>query len=343
MARRDYRRGCAQLCSLSLVLLGSCTLEQLELQVEGDLAEESLALLDYFPHDGSLGIGRDIQPLLAFNRTPRDEELAGLGEALAYDSETHEVYSGPLVLAEQHAVVRVELPPLDPDRSYRLYSPVPSGAGDTALSADFETRLPGGSAFNMSTGLQIEDFGANPSHAELMQGIIQPGEWPLWVLILEGWPTTAVGDSPVPVSFSFAPGRIEADVLRPYIVHWQYGFVSRFVSVEVEPQGWFEHEQAGLFLPLWSGEDVITLYLEEVRLTGRLRMLDGEVRVESYRLEGVVGAIWLLALASYGGGWEVAVDLMELDVDTDGNGLPDAASFCFSSTPSPIEVSEIDF
>ena len=323
-----------------------CTLEQLSSEwgeASGDQADLPLEVVDHFPRDGTVGIGSHIRPLVAFNRSLLPEELEDLGEAYAFDSESHTVYTGPLVPGFESGVLRVDLEGLHRDRSYRLDIPLPSQGPDFGLSSDFDTSLPAGLPFNMSTDLVVAEFGANPAHADMLQGLIEPGVWPLWVLMVEGWPVQTVGSDPIPADFNFAPARFAEELASPYLVHAQHGFVSRMPGVMIDSEGWFEHYQHGVFLPLWSGEDVIILYLQDLHASGRLRMLDGVPRMQDLELHGVVAANWLLSLANYGGAWAAAVDLMELDVDTNDNGLPDAASFCLRSSPSPITVNDISF
>jgi hypothetical protein len=137
------------------------------------------------------------------------------------------------------------------------------------------------------------------------------------------------------------PAQLDPDENIPYIFHRDYGFISTLKDVEIAANGRIDHEQSSLFLPIWTGADVMALHLDDLHVVGSLRMVGGVAHFDSLEFHGSVTASWLLSLAAFGGGWDLAVDLLELDRDEDG--VPNAASFSLRSAPSRIEREEIDY
>jgi hypothetical protein len=77
---------------------------------------------------------------------------------------------------------------------------------------------------------------------------------------------------------------------------------------------------------------LVNVLMLDVRLTGRV---DGETLV-GLRLEAVLPMLSIAELADAAGNLgSVFLDAVDLDVDRDGDGEPDAASFVLSGTPEP--------
>ncbi len=308
-----------------------------------------LELVDFFPADGTTGVAYRVQPYLLLNRPLHDDEARRLELGRVVDLESGLETTGPLEVDSDGAGLTFEPDDLYRHRSYLLDVPLPtSDMGTGAETSTFETLQPSGASFNMSSGLKVEQFGGNSSHATVLQDIFIPGVYPLWVLELQDAEELGPGESSSPsaaphtVDLSFAPALLDEEADEPFALHRDFGFVARLDSVEVDADGRFDHRQAGVFLPLWSADSVILLYLDDVRLSGRLNLDDGRPGFDSLRLEGTLGTRWLLRLAEEGPAWRSAVDVLEPDVDTNGNNRPDAASFVLSSSPEPIELSQID-
>ena len=208
--------------------------------------------------------------------------------------------------------------------------------------ASFSTDPPVGWGFNMSSGLRLESFGGNRAHARQLNDTFVPGEYPLWVLQLVGIPDpVAAAGTPQTVDLVFAPARID-DEGSGYLLRKEYGYVGRLLGVEVAADGSFEHTQDGVFLPLWSADEVVLLYLEEVVLRGQVELGADAIAISEYRLTGMLTTRWLLQLREAGPVWRNAVGVMDLNIDTNGNGVPDAATFSLTSSPTPVPADEID-
>jgi len=304
------------------------------------LAGEPLQLVDHFPVDGTVGVGREVDPYLLFNRPIDDSESALLSPAGLTMLDTGEGHLGSPALDEDGVGLSLGFGELHRHERYQLDFDLPFPDRDERLLEIFDTDPPEAVAFNMASSLAVRSFGGNPEHATVLGDLFEPGVYPLWILQLLGSEALTPGQ-PGRVDLVFAPARWEPEEEYDYFLHRGYGYVGRLLDVVVDSAGDFEHRQDGLFLPLWSSWDVILLYLVDVRLEGRVE-LDPEPVVRDLQLTGVLTTRWLLRLAEEGGGWAEAVGVMEPDVDTNGNDRPDSATFSIYSDPTPVAVDELD-
>ncbi len=324
------------------IAMAGCTEAQLEDEWEltaSQLADLPLAVVDSFPADGVDGIGHRIQPYVLFTRplTADEEGALGAGQILRLDNGA--TVSALVDLDSDGMGLYLRPDDLRRDRDYRLDFTPPGEARDVPLSHVFSTDHPAGAAFNMSTGLKVDQFGRSAAQAQSLTDTFVPGVYPLWVMQIAGLPAQI--DAPTRVDIVFAPARIDDDPGPAHFLKREYGYVGRFVDVTVSEDGSFSHAQEGVFLPLWSADDVLLMYLEDVTLSGRV--IPGDpARVSEMTLTGVIGTRWLLSLASQGGPWRNAIRSLRPDIDTNGNGIEDAATFTLSSSPQPIELDDID-
>lgn len=321
----------------SLLVAGmtvGCSTDGLESEWELTLEQmegRALVVADSLPPRDAVGVGREMAPYVLFSRPLGPTE------------------STTLELVDPQAEVVVTAPRRDPDElgvafdpgllaSSTAYSGDMQLLGAPSTRFDYSTTPPTGPAFNMSTGLEVEAFGAGGNLA-LVNELFQPGVFPLWVLHVDG-----LGSPPsaaAPATLRIAPGRVD-DASPIYVLHAEWGFVSVFDEVVVT-EGSFAVDKPTLFLPLWSSDAVHLLHMTDVALTGALAV-DGEtVSVSQITLTGVLGTRSLIDLARASEGWRLAIGNTRPDVDTNGNGTPDAVTFTFSTTPSAIDVAEIDY
>lgn len=326
-----------------VLLLPACTRARLESEWEvtvGQLAGLPLEVADRFPADGGTGIGHQVDPYILLNRPLDDREQGILGVATVTDVGEGGGSLGSPELDSDKAGLFLRLPDLRRDATWELGFALPTSLGAEPDAVIFDTVAPEGAAFNMSTGLVVQAFGGNPDHARMLADRFEPGIYPLWVLQIPD-PALAVEGQPWRTDLVFAPGRREESGEMEYYLRREYGYVGRFADVVVGSGGAIDHRQEGLFLPLWSSEEVILLYLEDVHLQGQVR-IGAQVVVEDLALDGMLTTRWLLRLAEEGGAWADAVYALDLDQDANGNGRPDSASFGLSSAPSPVAIDEID-
>jgi hypothetical protein len=344
---RDVLRlqGPASTLALLLLLAGGpgCTRDRLqsewELTVE-QLAGEPATIVDMLPAEATTGVGHRVDPYVLFNRPLNDEEIDLFDVAQVTEQGGGGVVGSPL-LDEDGSGVSLQLPDLARDEAYQVAWVPPLPEADGALRWGFDTNAPGGLAYNMSAYLDVESFGGEPSHADLLDEQFEPGVYPLWILQLLGAPAVLDGQ-PWRADLVFAPARWEPNEELEWFVRREYGYVGWLADVVVDGTGRIDHRQEGLFLPLWSSWDVVLLYLVDVELQGQVEQSGDEILFTELRLSGVLGTRWLLRLAAGGGGWAEAVNVLQPDIDTNGNGRNDAATFSFTSRPRPVDPVEID-
>jgi len=320
-------------------LLVGCTGERLEdeWQITLDqLADLPLEVVDSFPADGSDGIAFKIEPYALMTRPMNPEERAGAVGLIRDASTGSEVLAHSDLDSDFMGLTLRPAEELSRGRAYSLDLSV------SPTEAAFATSEPDGWPFNMSSDLRMISFGGNRTHAQQLNDTFVPGEYPLWVLQVRGLPDpAAVEGTAVTIDLEYAPGRIDEED-PPYLLRKEYGYVGRLLDVAVAPDGSINHRQSGVFLPLWSAENVVLLYLEDVHLAGQLYLGGGSVEIPAFTITGVLGTRWLLQLREAGPAWRNAVGVMKLDVDTNGNGVPDAATFSLTTSPTPLLAEQID-
>lgn len=332
--RPSPRRNPGPVLALAAWALSSCTNERLADEWEvtlQDVGADPLAVVDWFPAPGIAGVPDEIRPYFFFNRPiePGDSPSLALSAAgIAVDAE----------------------PEIDFDAAGVRFTPlveVPGGAvemqvsvgSEVDLESEFTTDFGAGLLFNMSVDLECESFGADPAHANLLTSLFEPGVYPLWILQVPG--LTHQTPLPARVEMRFGPAYIR-ESNEKFRIYRDFGFSGRFEDVVIEADGRFRAERPGVFLPLDSPEEVIVLYIDQPVLTGRLHLSGQRATIEDARLEGVFGLRWLRKLADSSSSYRIAVDLARLDVDTNGNGTPDSATFVVTSQPEEIFLSEYD-
>ena len=319
---------------LMLALATGCSADRLEAEwaVSLDQMEgRPLVVIDSLPPRDAVGIGREMAPYLLFSRplTPTESATLELAtEAGEPVPTTPRRDIDDLAVAFDPGLLSEDLG----------YSGQVQLGGEPATAIDYRTTPPTGAPFNMSTGLEVTDFGGG-GNLDLVNALFDPGVFPLWILQVQG-----LGSPPellAPVELVIAPGRIDSE--SPiYVVHGEWGYVTVFRDVVVGEDGGFVAARPSLFLPLWSSDAVHLLRLTGVELTGALHVDGASVSLVGLTLTGVLGTRSLLALSRSSEGWRLAVDAARLDVDTNGNGRPDAVTFTFTVDPSPIPIEEID-
>lgn len=321
---------------LLMVLLAGCSTNRLESEwavtLDG-MADLPLLVVDALPSLDTVGISQEFSPYVLLSRplTPTESVTLDLTDDLGVvvtatprrDSDDLGVWLVPDVLER--------------DRGFEGQVLV---AGEVGRSLTFSTTSPMGPAYNMSAELEVEAFGAGDGQLGIVNGLFEPGVFPLWTLQLEGTPDPP--DLLGPVDFVFAPSRLDP-VSPRYVVHVEWGFVSVFRDVSFGVDGAFSQDRPALFLPLWSSEGVHLLRMTDVNLSGSASITGGAMRLDRLRLTGVLGTRSLLLLSNASEGWRTAIGGARPDVDMNGNGVPDSMTFTFSATPSAIVPGEVNY
>ena len=336
----------AAFCTLPVALTSGCTGSQLEREWDVSVEEtlgDPLVVESYFPKNDLLGIGRQIKPYFFFNRPLVLEEEAGLLDAVT-DLELVRTNTGQSAeldgeLDFDGMGVRFFPDVLISPSTYEMRLHAEDVEDDTQLSSVFHTALPEGIRFNLSSDLHVESFGGNRSHAGLLNSLFDPGVYPLWVLVFTG--IDSADDLPATTDAQFGPAYIR-ERNQHVRIYREFGLSSVFRDVEIAADGSFEVEQPGVFLPLDNVDGIIILYLEDVTFRGQFDFSGPSPVIRDAELSGIFTTRWLRKLGENGGGWSLAVNAAELDVDQNGNGRPDSATFTLRSEPTAIDPAEID-
>lgn len=308
------------------------TLEE-EWQAELDAsANQPLRLLDYFPEPGAPGVPKDIAPYFLFNR-PVD----------AYDSLSFSLptYNGTIKAFE--TIPDFDLTGIMFHPSGQLY---PDGTetdftmnlslDDEALISPtgFTSTFPEGLIFNMSVDLKCDQFGGSFTQAKLLQAYFTPGVYPLWLMVPEG--VTEKTTFPTTTNLFIGPAFIRST--GGYRIYRHIGFSTNFRNVTIQADGSFQAASAGEFLPLDSPNRVIPLWLTDLKLSGTFDLKSSPPRIQSFQLRGVLPTRSLLLLSNESENYATAVNGLALNIDSNGNGVNDSATFGVSSNPETIPM-----
>ena len=327
---------------LPLLLLPACTgttlVDEWELTID-QLRGLDLEVADALPAPDAEGVGTTIDPYVLFSRPLTRGERGELDDLELLRTDGSGSATGAPSLDDDRMGGAFELPGLVGGAEYDVVLPLPDPLAGSERS--FQTRNIGGAAFDLSQELRVEAFGAAQAHADLLQSFFEPGGLPLWIMRDRVEPD----GGPDQRRHALAPARlgIPEDDEPGWIIREDYGYVGSLRGVDADADGCFDHRQDGLFLPLWSGDEVILLYLQDVEWSGCLPP-DGSVGDRSEALlSGVMTTRWLLRLRETGGYWTTAVDLLEPDVDTNGNDTADSATFTISLAPERVDAADLEF
>lgn len=319
-------------------LLGACstqaTLEDEHATMLAEATGEPLRVEDYYPSDGVPGVPKNIQPYLYFNRALTESEgleltMEGLILGTLPFSQTLDFDRAGVAFVPQGAVTPLEL------SSPMTFSVVAEAEQSLIDQSMFSAAFPEGPLFNMSTGLKVEAFGGSKAQALLLQSFFTPGVYPLWIMVPEG--LSAQTQLPTSVSMYMGPAYVRSG--GTYRIYRHVGFSTLFPEVYVEADGSFSAELKGEFLPLDTPEAVVPAWMASVSMRGRLDLTSDPMRIEGLELEAIVPTRALLLLAETSESYATAIQSLTLDVDLNGNGVNDSATFRVSASPEQIPVS----
>ncbi|MFM7204323.1 MAG: hypothetical protein ACKO6N_26390 [Myxococcota bacterium] len=315
------------------------TLEEEQQQAYESAEASPLEVIDYYPARDVPGVPRNIQPYFFFNR-PVDETLP---LALQFQ----QVQGNPVMFASQ----------LDFDGAGMRFVSSSGLAFSGDVQANFELSLledtrvvldgsefssvfPEGMLFNMTTGLSVEKFGSGVSQPHMLQAFFTPGVYPLWILCVEG--LTSETTFPAVLNYYLGPAYIRED--GTYRIYRHVGFSTIFRQVYVDASGTFQTEPENEFLPLDTPDQVVPTWMAQLQIEGRLLLSaeEGkaeEGKIEDFQLTGIMPARSLLLLAAASDNYASAINTLHLDVDLNGNGIEDAATFAVKSQPVSISPS----
>lgn len=306
------------------------TLEDEHALVLAQATEEPLRVVDYYPALEVPGVPMNIQPYLFFNRAVEDMDALSLSmEGLLLGNV---LFSGVpdfdragLAFVPQGSVTPAET-------ADRLCFSVQQDSMPLIGCSTFSTTFPSGPLFNMTIGLTVEAFGGSIAQAVLLQSFFTPGVYPLWVMVPEGLDSkTAL---PASISLYMGPGYIRSG--GTYRMYRHVGFSTVFPDVYIQSDGTFEATSDGDFVPLDTPEAVVPTWMASIHISGRFRLDQTPLKIESLVLESIIPTRSLLLLADTSESYASAVNSLSLDVDLNGNGVKDSATFRVRSSPEEI-------
>lgn len=298
-------------------------------------SNQPLRVVDYLPRPGSPGVPKKMQPYFFFNKSFAPTSL----EFEAFNGEGFDQYQfEPLIDGDEMGLRFI------PEQDWSQNNP----SGEVHMSINqtstylvddspFTLPLPEGRFFNTSTDFDCIRFGGDPSHADQLDTYMEPGVYPLYLSLVEG--AGSVNSFPATVSLYTAPGYV-LDSGR-YKIYSHIGFATPVPDLKIDAHGYFEHHEAGTFFPLDTPDQVLLLYLVDVRISGRFTLDAEGAKLVEYEVSGVLPTRFLRILSEASMGYAVAVSMLDLDVDLNGNGTPDSATFTVRSRPTPVKWDEV--
>jgi hypothetical protein len=299
----------------------------------GDLEVEApndLKVVDYFPGDNVPGVPKDIQPYYFFNRAI--DNPTELALALASAGVKTNIPFTYAMDFDNAGVTFIPGEPVygangDPSFDMRLEQ------GESALEAStFSTTFPTGLMFNISDELECTTFGGSSAQAKILNTYFEPGVYPLWIMVPNGVVSTT--KLPVTTDLLLAPGYIRSS--GTYRIYRHVGFSTVFHNVTIEGDGHFKGYEEGIFFPLDTPDKVVLTYMVKTSIEGTLDLKVSPPMIHDLKIWGVYPARSLLLLANESDSYAIAVNLVDLDVDLNGNGVNDSASFAATSQPQQI-------
>lgn len=340
-ASRWHRVGKAGTLALAAAFLPACN-SQATLNEEWGYElsasiDEPLTLLDYYPAHNVPGVPREVQPYFLFNRPVRSTEeleLFMLGTTgypidftLVYDFDR----TGVAFVPTGNLYVGDELPSFEMDLGL--------SSGEALMDTSrFSAAVPPGLIFNMSVGLSCEQFGGSYAQAKLLQAYFVPGEYPLWMMVAEG--VTASTKFPVTTNLYIGPAYIRSN--GHYRVYRSTGFTTVFPNVTIQADGSFATTLPSEFLHLDTPDRVIPTWLVQIEMKGTFDLTSTPAKISDLHIEGILPTRSLLLLSDASEDYAKAVSGITLDVDLNGNGTNDSATFEVKSAPEAVSPDEFD-
>lgn len=318
-------------------LLGACstqaTLEDEHATMLAEVTAEPLCVVDYYPADAVPGAPKNLQPYLYLNRALTETEelelaMDGLMLGTLAFSQTLDFDRAGVAFVPQGAVTPLEE---SGPMSFTVSQAEQALIGGSSFTAAF----PEGPLLNMSIDLHVEAFGGSRAQAMLLQSFFTPGVYPLWIMVPEG----LSAQTPLPTSVSMYMGPAYIRSGGTYRIYRHVGFSTVFPEVYIEADGTFSVALEGEFLPLDTPEAVVPAWMASISMRGRFDLSSDPIRIEGLVLEAIVPTRALLLLAETSETYATAIQSLSLDVDLNGNGINDSATFRVSASPEQISES----
>ncbi len=299
-----------------------CALEE----PAGTVAEGRIIAL--FPDEGAAAVPLDVIPMVevADDSTPLEaflEDDEGTVVELSCAPSTFE------------GLQKCLLPtPLEIDRYYTFSAQV-EGSPTTAVVANFSTSHPSGLAYEMGAALQVEQFGGLELATSVFNSLIS-GDAPL-LLVSED--VYSGGDLPsVGSNWVWGPGGYIASE-DTYAINRSVGFPMSTMTL-VDEEGTVFGSSSHSYLPVWIDGSWMPVRVDDLVMRGTLSPFSPGLPVSQLTVEANLPLVTLDRIAQQLDESEADLlySLVELDTDTDLDGVPDAAHLVLSTSAVPTAI-----
>ncbi|MCA9488916.1 MAG: hypothetical protein KC621_03315 [Myxococcales bacterium] len=270
------------------------------------------ALVAVFPPDGSALLYGDvpIEVVLGANAVSQVPTITASVDGVAQDTPCDLTESGTIADCQTLHVTSVE----------QAVSVSVSVLGQSAISDNVPGWIPDGPGWDLFQGVTVTAFGGTQEAASLADTyLIDGGAW-----------ATLVGYDGTPGDWQFQGGSAYVSDSGPMVV--ERPGMTFIVSTTVDADGHVSGRADTAWLPARANGQVLHLLVLDVVLEADLQS-DGVM--VGLRLSGDLPAVTLEeASAPLGAMGPAMLDLVELDVDRDGDGQPDAAHILLEGDPA---------
>ncbi len=233
-------------------------------------------------------------------------------------------------------------PDLKEDTNYCLMVEVPyqedvDGRWPIRASACFTTAVPCGVTIDVGASVSIDQLGdSTQAQLNVINGWLSSygSDYPVVFLLQDVIESATFSEI---ATFSAALGAYETDADGNNVLETD-GYVSSIPDCVVDETGDMLCSADDVVFPLYDEETntKINLFVKEVSMSGTLLSSGALNTISSFVLDGIVTQDSLRILENTTG-FPIG-DYVELDVDTDGDGTMDAATFVLSTSPQPLDL-----
>ena len=292
----------------------------------GTVAEGRIIAL--FPDEGAAAVPLDVSPMVevADDSTPIEaflEDEEGTTVTLSCAPSTFEGLQRCLLPAM-----------LEYDHYYTLTAQV-EGSPSTAVVSNFYTGHPNGLAYEMGAALQVEQFGGLDLATSVFNSLIS-GDAPL-LLVSED--VYSGGDLPsVGSNWVWGPGGYIASE-DTYAINRSVGFPMATMTL-VDEGGTVFGSSSHSYLPVWIDDSWMPVRVDDLVMRGTLSPFSPGLPVSQLTVEANLPAVTLDRIAQQldEGDADLLYSLVEMDTDTDLDGVPDAAHLVLSTSAIPTAI-----
>jgi hypothetical protein len=211
------------------------------------------------------------------------------------------------------------------------------GAPATRLESRFSTAHPEGGGYELAENLIVERFGAGVIASPLLSATIAGG-FPLLLVsedVFDDADLPAVG-----TNFVWGPGKnLEGQGADVYAVARSVGYPLASVTM-IDEQGSIFGSSEHSYLPIWLDGDWHPVRVDDLVMRGTLTPESPGLPVTELSVEANVPQISVDRITAQLGGPEANLlgAMVQMDEDTDLDGVPDAARLILRTRAEPVVI-----